>query len=80
MKNNFPKPQLKFPATPAINMYIESRYKKVETFEDLIEFLNWCIEEMKLTKNPVKRHELKKVTCLLNFLFSKFWDLPINKN
>lgn len=55
MAKVFVKPDVKFPMFPAIYMYIEYAYNKVETYADFVEFINGCLNKAETTHNEVKR-------------------------
>lgn len=55
MSKVFIKPEIKFPMFPAVFMYIEYAYNKVETYSDFVDFINGCLNEAEMTKNDIKR-------------------------
>jgi len=69
LRNNsgFHKPDIKFPVFPFIYCYIESAYRKVETFEDYTEFIHKCMNEAEVSGNNVRRSAF---TTIANALYS----------
>jgi hypothetical protein len=61
----FIKPSVKFPLFPFIYAYIELAYNKVETMEDYVSFVNYCLNEAETTKNDVKRAAYNSVASVL---------------
>ena len=63
----FTKPEVHFPTFPAIFLWIEADYNKVDTYEQFTDFIHKCMTVAETTSNEVKS---AAYTRIANALFS----------
>lgn len=56
----FFKPEIKLPAFPIINLWLQDEYDKLKTEEEIIEFIYKKLNEIETTLNPIRRGALIK--------------------
>ena len=61
----FIKPEINFPVFPTIFMYIDCKYRKVQTYSDFVGFINNCFNEADISKNEVRRQAYQSVASAL---------------